>query len=140
MKNFVAILLIMISSSSYGEIYRWVDQQGRIHFGDKKPTRTNAEEVNVNPNIYSSVPLGENSVSHGQNVVMYSTSWCSYCKKARAYFKANHIRYTEYDIEKDSNAKRRFKRLGATGTPVILVGKKRLNGFSEKGFQRIYQQ
>ena len=29
--------------------------------------------------------------------------------------------------------------LGATGVPVILVGKKRMNGFSVKGFQRIYQ-
>lgn len=29
--------------------------------------------------------------------------------------------------------------LGATGVPVILVGKMRMNGFSVKGFQRIYQ-
>ncbi|WP_198147347.1 glutaredoxin family protein [Gilvimarinus polysaccharolyticus] len=32
-------------------------------------------------------------------VVMYA-SWCGYCKKARRYFRANNIPFTEYDIEK----------------------------------------
>ena len=32
-------------------------------------------------------------------VVMYSTSWCGYCKKAKNYFEANKIAYIEKDIE-----------------------------------------
>ena len=69
---------------------------------------------------------------------MYSTDWCHYCKKARQYFKKNNIAYTEYDIDKNKKAKRRYKEMGATGVPVILVGKKRMNGFNQKGFERIY--
>ena len=30
------LLLILISTSCYGEIYKWVDEQGRVHYGDKK--------------------------------------------------------------------------------------------------------
>ena len=34
--------------------------------------------------------------------------------------------------------KKRYKEMGATGVPVILVGNKRMNGFSEDGFESIY--
>ena len=45
----------------------------------------------------------------------------------------------EYDIEKSSKGKRLYQDLGATGVPVILVGKQRMNGFSEAGFELIYR-
>jgi glutaredoxin len=70
---------------------------------------------------------------------MYSTSWCGYCKKARKYFQANNIPFVEYDIEKNSRAKKRFDRAGGKGVPLILYKGKRLSGFSESGFNRIYQ-
>jgi hypothetical protein len=35
------------------------------------------------------------------DVVLYSTAWCGYCRKAREFFAANGIRYVEYDIEKN---------------------------------------
>ena len=71
---------------------------------------------------------------------MYSTDWCGYCKQARQYFKKNKIDFVEYDIEKSRNVRRAYKKLGATGVPVILVGKQRMNGFSIAGFNRIYPQ
>ena len=140
MKNIIALSLILFATSSHGEIYRWVDAQGRSHFSDQKPATNNAEEVTVKPNVYSSVPFDDTTLDSGNKVVMYSIAWCGYCKKARAYFNANNIRYTDYDIEKDFNAKRRFMLFGGTGTPVIFIGKKRLNGFSEKRFQQLYEK
>jgi glutaredoxin len=74
-----------------------------------------------------------------QKVVMYATSWCPYCEKARIYFRQQGIPYTEYDIERDAEAKRRYQAFGGRGIPVIFVGKRRMNGFSESGFNKIYQ-
>ena len=65
-------------------------------------------------------------------VTMFATSWCPYCRKAREYFAANNIPYTELDIEKSEDAKQRYRALGGKGVPVILVGEGRLNGFSEQ--------
>jgi glutaredoxin-like YruB-family protein len=70
---------------------------------------------------------------------MYSTAWCGYCKKARKYFTSKGIAFIEYDIEKNARAKRDYDALGGKGVPVILVGKKRMNGFSPQGFDRIYK-
>jgi glutaredoxin len=74
-----------------------------------------------------------------QKVVMYATSWCPYCQQARNHFRQQGIPYTEYDIERDMEAKRRYQAFGGRGIPVIFVGKRRMNGFSVSGFNKIYQ-
>jgi glutaredoxin len=64
-------------------------------------------------------------------VKMYATAWCPYCAKARAYFAKRGIAYVEVDIEKSREGRAEYDRLGARGIPVILVGPRRMNGFSE---------
>jgi glutaredoxin len=65
------------------------------------------------------------------SVKMYATSWCPYCAKARAYFARRNIAYVEVDIEKSREGRAEYDKLGARGVPVILVGARRMNGFSE---------
>ncbi|MEO8717509.1 MAG: glutaredoxin domain-containing protein [Burkholderiales bacterium] len=68
-------------------------------------------------------------------VVMYATSWCPYCAKARAYFARSGIAYVEHDVEKSANASAEFKRLGGRGVPLIVVGREQMDGFSEVAFE-----
>ncbi len=68
-------------------------------------------------------------------VVMYATAWCPYCAQARAYFAQSGIAYVEHDVEKSARAREEFRRLGGRGVPLIVVGRERLNGFSEQGFE-----
>ena len=74
-----------------------------------------------------------------KKVVMFSTSWCTYCKKAKAYFKKNGIRFTEYDVEKSRKGQKLYAQMGAKSVPVIMVGDQHMSGFSESGFQRLYK-
>jgi glutaredoxin len=68
---------------------------------------------------------------------MYATSWCQYCAQARAYFARAGIAYVEHDVEKSASANAEFKRLGGRGVPLIVVGREKLNGFSEQGFEHL---
>jgi len=68
-------------------------------------------------------------------VVMYATDWCPYCAKARAYFRSNGIPFVEHDIEKSTAAHAEFKRLHGRVVPLILVGRERVDGFSELAFE-----
>ena len=70
-------------------------------------------------------------------IVMYATSWCPYCAQARAYFARAGIAYVEHDVEKSASAHVEFKRLGGRGVPLIVVGREKLNGFSEQGFEHL---
>lgn len=68
-------------------------------------------------------------------VIMYSTQWCPYCRKAHAYFKRHKISYVEYDIEASEQNLAKFRELNGNGVPLILVGDKRMQGFSPKSFE-----
>lgn len=146
--TFQLILLFIVTltfTSSSAEIYQWKDQQGRTHFGDKKPQQQNAKKLNLKINTYSSVSFdtlgaSQQAVPAPGRVELYSTDWCKYCHQAKAYFKQNNIAYTEYNIDKNDEARRRYQKLGARGVPVIVIGNRRMNGFSPAGFDRLYRQ
>jgi glutaredoxin len=134
----IFLVFLFISTESAAEIYKWTDDKGKVHFSDKEPRHQKSSEVRLKINTYESVNYDTSIFDTGKKVIMYSTSWCAYCKKAKRYFKRKGIPFTEYNIENNMTAKRQYKKMGATGVPVILVGNKRMNGFSEKGFERIY--
>lgn len=123
------------------EIHRWTDGNGNTHFGDQPPATTQSEILTVVPNVYESPTIVRNDVTPtSSNVVLYSTQWCGYCKRARECFRANRISFEEYDVEKSRKGKRDFKKLRARGVPVILVGESRMNGFSEESFRAMYSR
>jgi glutaredoxin len=69
-------------------------------------------------------------------VILYATEWCGYCKKTRAFFAANGIRYVEHDIEKNSAARDEHRRLGGNGVPLIVVGDEVIKGYSEQALRQ----
>ena len=139
----------MMVSSVSAEVYKWTDENGIVHYSDQKPDDQEYTELEFTVTTYESVSYGTVSYPEAaarpaekprkKRVVMFSASWCGVCKKARQYFRKQGIRFMEYDIEKSSKGKRLYRGLGATGVPVILVGKQRMNGFSEAGFELIYR-
>ncbi|MCG8489835.1 MAG: glutaredoxin family protein [Chromatiales bacterium] len=139
--NWIVLPILLLSVAAVeAEIFRWTDEHGKVHFSDKQPADAEASEVKLRINTIKSVSFDRSIFNFGKKVVIYSTEWCGYCDKAKRYFKRKKIRYTEYDIEKSNKAKRQYKKMGATGVPVILVGKRRMNGFSEAGFEKIYNK
>jgi len=47
--TFIATVLLVVTSVSHAEIYRWTDEAGKVHFSDK-PIGDKATEVEVNVN------------------------------------------------------------------------------------------
>ena len=142
MKNLIFFLFLLACSAS-AEIYQWTDENGRVHFGDNPNKNVAAKTVKVEINTYTNVTYenvrddDKNIVPHTKKVIMYSTRWCDYCKSARSYFTANGISFIDYDIEKDKNARRVYDSIGAKGVPIIVVGKRRMNGFTVQGFKNL---
>ncbi len=70
-------------------------------------------------------------------VVMYSTSWCGYCRKARAVLDELGVSYVEKDIEKSAEAKREHAAIAnGRGVPVLDIDGTVVRGFSEKAIRR----
>jgi glutaredoxin len=151
----ILVLLAGLGNSATAEIYKWVDDRGTIHFSSSPPEKGKVEKIDVQVNsIPGYSPKKDSAKSQfkfdpgliskrkfpSKDVIMYSASWCGYCKQARRYFKKNKIAFDEYDIEKSSKGKADYRKLGGNGVPLILVGKQRMSGFSEAGFKKIYQR
>ncbi len=135
----IIIILLFIPALISAEIYKTVNKNGRVVFTDK-PT-VEAQEVDVETNINNADGLSGSAYSKANEikskkpakqkaVIMYSTSWCSFCKKARQHMRSKGIKFREYDIEKNANAKRKYKRLGGSGVPFFFVGKQTMGGFN----------
>jgi glutaredoxin len=136
----LTILLLTIlsptSSAVSGEIYKWKDKDGNIVFSDTPPpTGVNAEkkefkeESTEKPKTkgYFSKPTSERVEEKRPYrdiyVIMYMTSWCPYCVKARNYLLSLDVNLVEYNIERDKSKREDMlsKSGGSTGVPLIDV-------------------
>ena len=65
-------------------------------------------------------------------VVMYSTTWCGYCARARQLFAAKGVALTEIDIDTVAGARAEMRaRSGRTSVPQIFVGERHLGGYDD---------
>ena len=134
-------MALLFSAAASCEIYTWTDTAGNVQFGDRPPASVSAQQVKIRPvNTFKSVSVTElsNWEAGGKTVTMYSASWCGVCKQAKQYFRKNGISCKEYDIETTSKGKLDFRKLKGTGVPIILIGKKRMNGFNQSRFESLY--
>lgn len=141
----LACILCAVANQADAEIYKWKDATGKVHYGDAPPDNPHlgAKAVQVEVNGYTptqyNTDLFKSSGKQFPHVTLYATRWCGYCKKARQYFKANHIQYTEFDIEKSATGKQQYDRLGGQGVPLIVVGTSTVRGFDVERFKTLYK-
>ncbi|MBT3314180.1 MAG: NrdH-redoxin [Anaerolineae bacterium] len=71
-------------------------------------------------------------------VIMFSTPTCTYCKKAKKYFREKQIPFREVDVSRDQAAARDMvKRSGQQGVPQIQIGSKMIIGFDRPKIDRL---
>jgi glutaredoxin 3 len=66
---------------------------------------------------------GEPKRSYGSvDVILYQTSWCPHCTKAREFLKNAGVSLAIYDIEKDTEKqKEMMAKSGSRGVPVVDI-------------------
>jgi len=141
----LSVFLFTISSADGAEIYKWRDKDGNIVFSDSPPPpgvdaeiKKFKEETTERPKAKEDIPkpkvdsYKEKRPYGSINVIMYMTSWCGYCRKAREYIRSLDVNLTEYDVEKDRNKREEFlqKSGGAGGVPLIDVEGIIIKGYS----------
>jgi glutaredoxin len=78
-------------------------------------------------------------------VIVYSATWCGFCKKAKAWLKQNGVPYVERDVEKTAgaqaelDAKLRSASVPGGGIPVIDWAGTLVVGFDVPSLQRLLQ-
>ncbi len=132
---FTVTVVCLSMTGQAAEISKWVDENGKTHYGAQPPSGM------ATTKIKKPRPVDPPPTQAEPQVVLYSTSWCGYCKKARAYLDRNNIAYIEKDIEKDRAAKRDYDAMGGRGIPFLVRGSKEIRrGFSVSSYDRFFAQ
>jgi glutaredoxin 3 len=70
-------------------------------------------------------------------VVLFSTSTCSWCRRAKRHFKDRRVPFKEINIERDPQAARDVvRKTGQNGVPVIKIGSSWIVGFDRERIDR----
>jgi len=156
--TFVFILLaltIYLYATAVAEMYKWVDDKGEMHIADSPPPAAKSpgeikvykdsqgDSLDTPPASIRKKEESRLSVERKEkaDVVLYTTSWCPYCRKARDYLRARGIEFIEYDIEKDKEAAIRKKHLdNRGGVPFAIINGRSISGFSASAYERALTQ
>lgn len=71
-------------------------------------------------------------------LVMYSASWCGYCKQLRETLDKNDVDYLEIDVEKSAQRKSMTAAMEITGYPLVYFGYKRMQSSSPREVMALF--
>lgn len=73
-----------------------------------------------------------------KNVIVFSTSTCSWCKKLKNYLRQKKIRYKDIDVSRDAKAARdMMRKSGQSGVPQMWIDNRPVVGFDKAKIDRL---
>ena len=75
------------------------------------------------------------------DVILYQTSWCPYCTKAREFLQNSGVSLVIYDIEKDpSKQTEMLSKSGSPGVPVVDIEGTVIRGYSAEEMRAVIER
>lgn len=135
--GFFALVLALSTMANAQEIFRWVDKDGKVHYGDILPPP--AEVKNVQTKKLServieqqAVPYGVLTAMKNNPVTLYANNCGEACTDARALLAKRGIPFADRNPASDPEAAAALKALvGALQVPTITIGANNLQGFEQ---------
>jgi glutaredoxin len=126
-------LAIMPMSTLAGEIFNWVDKDGKVHYSDVSP----ADAADVERKKLSSqapqnedMPYETRRAQQNFPVTLYVTNSCgALCDMARSMLSKRGIPFSEKLLKYKEDVEAFKKLTGIEGVPSLSVGRNFLNGF-----------
>ena len=124
-------------------LYKSIDGSGRVVYSDQPPAAGSVEKkldlkslpmsvvpgVQVSPRTAAPAP----PPTAPGDVVLYTATWCGYCKAAKSYLGGQRIPYREIDVD-TPDGKRLFAQQGGHGVPLMLAQGQRVSGFTPASY------
>lgn len=128
------LMMVLAAGAQAGEIYRWVDDKGKVHYGDQPaPTSKQPTRVVGKPNVME-VDKESYSLRRAREqapVTLYITECGPVCDRTREHLKQRGVPHASKDPTKAPEIAVELKKLtGSYELPVLQVGAK-----FEKGFE-----
>lgn len=144
MTRFLITAVIFLAFSALaqgGNLYRWVDQQGQVHYSDTPPPPS-AKQVEkkrikgVPSEDTTQLPYATQMAAKNFPVILYTTDCGDACSNARNLLAKRGIPFSEKNAQQPDGQDELLKLLGGQlEVPVLKVGSNLVRGYEESQWQ-----
>ncbi|MBI1174080.1 MAG: DUF4124 domain-containing protein [Sideroxydans sp.] len=136
------LAMLFLSAAHADGLYRWVDQAGKVHYGDVPAN--DAEQLQERKFDKPATPLsGDAALPYEVRrarqrfpVTLYVEQSCTVpCQQAREFLQQRHIPFTEKNLVTKEETDAFKQDSGSDILPAITVGSHWLKGFFAKAWQ-----
>ena len=124
-----------LSAAAQSTLYRWVDQDGKVHFTDTPPP---SDAKSATQKRYGSaadeqvLPFTTQTAMKKNPVMLWVAPNCEPCNQGRTLLSNRGIPFSERDVQANVETQQAFKAVsGDLNVPVLDVGGNMIKGFEE---------
>jgi len=133
-------LVFAVNTAAATQMYRWVDERGRVYYSDQPPPpkAREAQALKPRPNVVETDKEGYEfrRAREANPVVLFVTDCGEPCDQARDFLTQRKIPFTRKDPQRVAEDAVALKQLvGALEVPVIQVGGKHQKGFDPAAWE-----
>ncbi|HMC13373.1 MAG TPA: glutaredoxin family protein [Gallionellaceae bacterium] len=135
-------LLLVLQAGQASELYRWVDNNGKVHYGDTP--EVDAEKLKFSiPDTDAASGVDETNLPYEVRlarknfpVTLYVSEKCGEpCKQARDFLDKRHVPFAETELKTQEEFDDFKQKSGSDSVPVLSVGRNWLKGFQAGQWQ-----
>lgn len=132
-----ALLLGCVATAGAAQLYRWVDDQGNVHYTQQPPPGTAAKKVEERklgdkPPTGRQLPYATQQASKAYPVTVFVAPDCEPCNQGRELLRKRGVPYSETAVQSEESMKQLRDLAGGLTVPVLKVGAATLiKGFEE---------
>ena len=136
----ILTLVLLAAPLAHAQPYRWIDDKGRVQFGDAPPaTAKAAKKAGVKTEAAAEVPqqLPFEVQQAQQNfpVTLYTAPICKQpCDMARAALNKRGVPFTEVQVWNPETLEQLKSKAGSDNVPALVVGRSAQSGFDQARF------
>jgi glutaredoxin len=129
-----AALLVLAAgaAAAQGQVYKWKDAAGVIHYSDTPPPAGQAKVLRPDnqPAAAPALPYELARAVRNHPVTLYTTTRCGACEQGRALLRARGIPFAEKTVTTAEDQQQLHRIGGKDELPLLVVGSRQVTGFA----------
>lgn len=133
----IVCAMVFLSTAHAGELYRYIDNNGRVQYSDKYNADAEQLKLGNAPAVEESLPYETQKAAQFFPVTLYTFDKCGApCTEAKALLTTRGIPFTEKNLVTKEDLDEYRKASGTDQALSMLVGKTWVKGFLAEQWQK----
>jgi glutaredoxin len=128
------LLLLLLPHPAQAQMYRWVDDSGKVHYSDQAPApgakNVQKQSMSAGQGSTPGLPYALQQAIRNFPVALYTSDGCKEaCVRARELLNQRGVPYKEASVSDEADLARLKQLSGDNAVPVLTVGREVYKGF-----------